>query len=448
MVLVNLQTLKKTIPKPIKELVVDIKTRTIDSWRKKQLVKKIFKKHEKLVTNLQAKKKINVLFLVIHSSIWKVDNIFKRMQEDPFFNVEILICPYVQFGEQRMQEEMIQAYDFFKKKGYPVTKAQKKDGTWVKLQEIKPDIVFFTNPHNLTRKEYYEDAYLNYLSCYVPYHHEVTSYGGNNYQYNQMFHNAMWLIFSPHNASFEIYKNINHAKGKNVFVTGYPMLEALFKNKDKCSDSRVYSEENTWKNNDNRLRVIWAPHHTIEAGMLPWSNFLQYAEKIKTLAESKQKSIVWSFKPHPILKPKLYDHFDWGKTRTDAFYTFWENQEYTQLDLGEYESLFEQSDAMIHDSSSFLAEYLYFKKPVLYMMAKNNDSSFFTEFGKNALACSRMASNFKEIESFIDNLAVSNIKGITDVHSDFYDNELSAYFHPLLPSEKIINKIKERIGHD
>ena len=443
-----LQILKKTLPKPVKEFVVEIKTKTIDSWRKKQLARKILKKHEELVANLQGNEKIKVLFLVIHSSIWKVDNIFKRMQADSYFNVEILICPYVQFGEERMQEEMAQAYDFFKKKGYPVTKAQKEDGAWVKLQQIKPDIVFFTNPHNLTRKEYYEDAYLNYLSCYVPYHHEVTSYGGNIYQYDQMFHNAMWLIFSPHNASFDIYKNINHAKGNNVFVTGYPLLEGLFKNNDKLSHSKVYCKEGAWKNNDKRLRVIWAPHHTIEAGMLPWSNFLQYAEKIKTLAVSKQESIVWSFKPHPILKPKLYDHFDWGKTRTDAFYSFWKEQEFTQLDLGEYESLFEQSDAMIHDSSSFLAEYLYFKKPVLYMMAKNNNLSFFTDFGKKALASSRTASNFMEIETFIDNLAINNIRGITDAHIDFYDNELSVYFQPLLPSEKLIDKIKERIGHD
>jgi hypothetical protein len=401
------------------------------------------KKHQEFLSKLQGKEKIKVIFLVIHASVWKVDTVFKRMQEDPVFEAEILICPYVHFGEERMQEEMAHAYYLMKNMGYPVSKAQKEDGSWVKLQQMNPDIVFFTNPHNLTRTEYYEDAYLNFLSCYVPYHHEVTSYGGNIYQYDQLFHNAMWLIFAPHKASLEISRKVGHAKGNNVFVSGYPILESIFD-----SGNRITGGVSAWKADDKRLRVIWAPHHTIDSEMLPWSNFLQYAEKIKALAISKQDSIVWSFKPHPILKSKLYDHFDWGKRRTDAFYSFWEEQGFTQLDLGGYDRLFEQSDAMIHDSSSFLAEYLYFKKPVLYIMSKDNNLSFFTEFGKKALASSRIANDFSEIEAFIENLEVNAISGITDTHVDFYESELSIYFQPLLPSERVIHKIKDRIGRD
>src|SRR5699024_6494443 len=147
------------------------KQKTYDQWYKKRLFKKMQVKHAELIEQVKGKQKIKVVFLAIHESIWKVDPVFRKMLEDPFFEPEILVCPYTVYGEERMLEDMQQAYNYYISKGYPVRKAREEDGSWVNLSDIKPDIVFFTNPHNVTRKEYYEDAYLNYLSCYVPYHH-------------------------------------------------------------------------------------------------------------------------------------------------------------------------------------------------------------------------------------------------------------------------------------
>ena len=74
-----------------------------------------------------------------------------------------------------------------------------------------------------------------------------------------------------------------------------------------------------------------------------------------------------AFKPHPILKPKLYKHALWGKERTDAYYHCWETMENTQLEMSDYIDLFMTSDAMIFDSVSFMTEYLYTKKPALFL---------------------------------------------------------------------------------
>uniref|UniRef100_UPI003A93963C CDP-glycerol glycerophosphotransferase family protein n=1 Tax=Kordiimonas sp. TaxID=1970157 RepID=UPI003A93963C len=397
--------------------------------------------HQNLIADLKDKEKIRIVFLVIHASVWKIDSVFKRMLEDPFFEPEILVCPYIAFGENRMLEDMEQAYTYFKGKNYSVRKALKNDGSWLKIEELKPDIVFFTNPHDLTIPEYYKYAYMNYLSCYVPYHHEVGSYMDDIDQYDQLFHNTMWLIFSPHTYSYEIFRNISQAKGENVFVTGYPMLEESFGIKNS-------GKGNFWKNNDKRLRVIWAPHHTIDSPELPYSNFLKYAEDIQQLSLKYKDSIVWSFKPHPILKSKLYEHPQWGKHRTDTYYSFWEKESFTQLDLGEYIDLFAQSDAMIHDSGSFLAEYLYFNKPVLYIMAEENNLNFFNDFGKKALKSCRIATNLSEIEMFITGLVNHSIKEITDTHADFYNQELKIYFNEQSPSEKIICKIKQELNYD
>src|SRR5690554_6749279 len=190
-----LQKILKKLPAPIKDILRLLKQKTYDRWYKKRLFKLMQIKHSELLKEVKGKDKIKVVFLAIHKSVWKVDTVFQKMLKDPFFEPEILVCPYTPYGEERMLEDLKQTYSYFIDKGYPVRKSLKEDGSWYKLDEIKPDIVFFTNPHDLTRKEYYEDAYFNYLSCYVPYHHEVVT---NVEQYNQGFHVAQWRIFASH----------------------------------------------------------------------------------------------------------------------------------------------------------------------------------------------------------------------------------------------------------
>ena len=44
------------------------------------------------------------------------------------------------------------------------------------------------------------------------------------------------------------------------------------------------------------------------------------------------------------------------------------------------------------------------------MMSKDNNLSFFTDFGRKALASSRIANDFIEIEVFIENVSINTIK--------------------------------------
>ena len=426
-----LDVIKSVIPSPIKKALYPIKQKTYDQWYKKRLFKKMQVKHAELIEQVKGKQKIKVVFLAIHESVWKVDPVFKKMLEDPFFEPEILICPYTVYGEERMLEDMQQAYNYFISKGYPVRKAREEDGSWVKLSDIKPDIVFFTNPHNLTRKEYYEDAYLNYLSCYVPYHHEVVT---NVEQFNQEFHVAQWKIFASNYSSKQLFQKLSIAKAKNVIVTGFPAMEIL---KEKL-DSNDYI--NAWKTKDNRIRVIWAPHHSIEGNSsTPYANFLLHAKLFEELSKKYSNVIVWSFKPHPLLKPKLYQHAEWGKTKTDLYYSYWQSQEYSQLDEGEYIDLFASSDAMIHDSGSFLAEYLYLKKPVLFNISEINKCQHLSVFGKKALSSCSIAYSGKDIVDFLEKIQGNS--SIKEEHSLFLEESIYPFFQGQVPSDSVIESI-------
>lgn len=404
------------------------------------LAKKSLEKHQKNIVNLRSKDVIRVIFFVINKSTWKTESVFNKMLCDQKFEPIIFVCPRTNQDTDSMFKELKETYEHFKKKGYSTTSAwdtNKKN--WILLSDISPDIIFFSNPHKITREEYYEDGYLNYLSCYVPYHHEIGSYNNNADQYGRPFHEAMWLIFSSCDASLDLFKKTSHRTNENTLVTGYPAMEQLL---DKLGSKK---HSYNWKNNSLK-KIIWAPHHSIDmSSTLPYASFLEFYEFMKCLAIKYKNEITWCFKPHPILKQKLYNHLDWGKTKTDLYYNFWANSEFSKIELGEYIDLFCSSDAMIHDSGSFLAEYLYTKKPVLYTIAKNNDTkSYFSAFGKKAFNSCYKATEKNQIEKFVMSVAFNKEMPLKSEHYIFLD-EVLPYFTSLKPSDLIIKKIKEKI---
>lgn len=392
-------------------------------------------KSEYLLGEIRKKNIVKVVFLVVDKAIWKSETVFNMMLDDPHFDPYIVVCPYVEGGENEKYTLYHDTQAYFKSKKIPMLSLY-EEGKWKNASELNFDIVFYSSPHPLTMNLYYNDIFLNYLSCYIPYGLGVSKY--NNYisQYNQLFHAAQWMIFAGSKDELDIYINHSASKGNNVVVTGHPCIENLFNN--NCSD-------NAWVDmGKDKKRIIWAPHHSIDRPDLPYSNFIEIASGMKRLASKYQHDLVWSFKPHPLLKQKLYRHPKWGKDKTNSYYSFWNNRKYTQINLDEYDGLFKFSDAMIHDSSSFLAEYLYVEKPVLYLTSPEKMNEFYTVFGKRALAACKVGKGLKEIEIFI--LSVIDGKAeITKKHSDFVASYKSQFFNDDTPSSRILRAIKSRL---
>jgi len=402
-----------------------------ESYKKNRLFNRMQLKHAELLQQIKGKEKIKVVFLAIHKSVWKVDPVFQKMLKDPFFEPEILVCPYTPYGEERMLEDMEQAYTYFLEKGYPVRKSRNEGGSWIKLEALKPDLVFFTNPHDLTRKEYYEDAYLNYLSCYVPYFFLTTTHGNDQSIYNHDFHNAIWKIFMPHQYSMIKAKKVSASQAKNNVLSGYPFCEELLEQEK--------SLKHVWKAQDSKKKVIFAPHHTIEKGELELSNFLVVSELMLKLVLKYKDDVQWSFKPHPILKSKLYLHPKWGKEKTDDYYHFWHSNEFTQLNEGEYVDLFIQSDSIIHDCGSFIAEYPFLGKPCAYLQM-NGDTQLksINEFGKNALKSYTKIKNEEDLIEFIENI-IGGENEINYEHHDYLKNYIYPLYKNTQPSQIIIS---------
>lgn len=396
-------------------------------------------KHFENLRDLKLKKTINVVFMVFDKAVWKFDTLFSKMQGDDFFNPIILVCPYVQYGKDRMYADLESTYSFFKNKGYQTFNSLVGEDSWFDIEELKPDIVFFTNPHPLTVEQYYSKVYLNYLTCYAGYGLVGVHFTDGQMQYNYPFHNFLWKNFVSDYSSYDFYNEISAVKNKTVHVVGDTNIEYLLDVDDSSNTEGAWSE-----NSIGLKKIIWAPHHTISDDWFALSSFLKFHDFFIQLAKESQETIFWSFKPHPVLKEKLYLHPDWGKEKTDEYYEFWRSSKNTQYDDSDYKELFLNSDALILCSASFLGEYLFIDKPMSFVM-NDGAEKYFNEFGHDCLSATDISYTEKDIKTFISNVLATNDfkaenrKLVTRKYSEILGEHLS-------PSDAIILHLKSALG--
>jgi CDP-glycerol glycerophosphotransferase (TagB/SpsB family) len=335
---------------------------------------------------------------------------------------------------------MKEAYDEFQLKGYNVIKTYDENAnSWLDIKkEIKPDVIFFLNPLEVTKKEYYILNYPEYLTCYVPYGYMLSN--TEQAQFNKNFHNLTWKNFYETEIHKKMAEQFAGNKAVNVVVSGAPMCDKLLEINHKPIDP--------WKLQDKNIkRIIWAPHHTIEdnSEKFGYSNFLKYAEIFPDLLNKYHEKIQIAFKPHPLLKPKLYKNRDWGVERTDEYFKRWEDLPNGQLVTGAYEDLFLTSDALILDSISFLAEYMFTGKPCLFMVKDESVNNKFNEFGRRIYELVYKSHDFSELCFFIDDIVINGNDKAVSQRKLFKENVLNPPNHKTA-SQNIFDVLEDQFN--
>ncbi|KUO58036.1 MAG: hypothetical protein APF84_18605 [Gracilibacter sp. BRH_c7a] len=416
-------TIKTVLLEGIKNLLRVISKR-ITSIKEYLAIKVQPLRHNHALKRLRIKSKedkVKVAFFVTHSSVWKYDGVYRLMAQDSRFYPIVVICPVVNYGRANMLEEMRKSYQLFKSKGYNVIKTYtENDDSYLDVKhELKPDIIFYTNPYQgLIKDEYYITNFNDTLTCYVHYAFFVSNLCKE--QYDGLFHNVLWKAFYETDMHKQMAKEYARNKAKNVIITGYPGVDGFVYG--------IRTGEYLWKDSNKSLkRIIWAPHHTIEQeGWLRYSNFLRHYKIMLDLAEEYKDKIQIVFKPHPLLKVKLFRHKDWGIDKTNNYYKQWEDQSNTQLETDQYIDLFNTSDAMIFDSGSFVAEYLCCGKPSIFVFADINVKERFNEFGKLALDQHYHAYNEIDILRFVDTVVCEGQDEKKEKRNRFYKRFLES----------------------
>ena len=252
--------------------------------------------------------------------------------------------------------------------------------------------------------------------------------------YDLIFHNLVGLYFleTDFNKQMAIEHSRNH--GVNVEVCGYLATEVFLRDD--------YSPVDRWKTqNVAKKKIIWAPHHTIDS-TFEMSTFMLHCDDMLALAEKYKDKVQFVFKPHQLLKFKLQQ--EWGQEKTDAYYNKWASMENTQLEETSYIDLFLTSDAMIHDCGSFTTEYLFTRKPVMYLTHDDKYKERFSPLGLKAFECHYIGDTLEKIDGFIQDVVLNGNDPMKGCRDDFY----KSYLYPndnIMPSKKVINLLTQFI---
>lgn len=408
---------------------------TIVNWNEKRLIDNVPSKQLVALSNLKSKKQLNCIFFVVSFQGWKYDLIYKEMAKSERFNPVILICPVVNNGKDAMIRRLKENFDYFMDLKYNVICSYDiNSGKYLDVKDLNPDIIFYTNPYEgLIDDKYFIKNFADYLTVYVPY-----AFNNNidfKFCQDQLLHNLVWRYYSESNEHLSYSKRFSRCKGRNAVVTGYPGIDELI-------DGHIPSISD-WKIKDKRLkRIIWAPHHTIEAvHKVNYSCFLQYSDFMLEIADRYKDRAQFVFKPHPLLRDKL--ELLWGPKKTADYYDQWKNRPNCDLNDGAYVDLFLTSDAMIHDSGSFLIEYLYTNKPVMRTLNDIPLNEMYNSFALKCLDHYYFANNKNDIDTFIQNVIIGN-DPLKESRTKFVNEELMPKGSP---SQNIINDILDSIDN-
>lgn len=353
--------------------------------------------HKRIVNKIKNGEKIVVVLFESRISCWQYEKLYSLFKNSEYFEPVIVLKPFLTQGKKVMISLMNEAYEILKNENYNVIKGYDEitDKYLDIKKEINPDIVFYSmfwkpHIHNNSYINNFEDIY----SFLYAYGFDVASNPWNE-SMNFELQNKVTRYYLPTPIHSIIAKDNMDNLGANTFVTGSPKLDLFLDKK--------YVPKKVWKpQNKSKKRIIWAPHHSdgFQKDFYQFNAFFEIYDFMLELAEKYEDEIQIAFKPHPMLKPKLMDM--WGSMATEEYYLKWQNKTNCQLEEGEFKDLFLESDAMILDSISFIAEYTITNKPAFFTIGSTSRVNLNLYGKENFKVLYKSENNLKEdIERFI-----------------------------------------------
>ena len=244
-----------------------------------------------------------------------------------------------------------------------------------------------------------------------------TNYGFETHDYwkeviSTDFFNYVWKACIETHDNYDYLKENEAIAGHNAIITGYLKADFFFR-----KTSPVRSQKKT---------IIISPHHTVWGwDKINTSNFLKY-EKLFIELPRLYPEIQFIFRPHPLLFTHLLSFKIWTEKQINDYLSELLSSPNVIYDQSsDYSQLFLESDALIHDCISFMAEYLFVDKPCCYMMkTKEETMERLLPIGKKCINCHYQAFTKEDIISFIDRIVIGGDDYLSQSRRDFLNDEL------------------------
>lgn len=369
---------------------------------------------QKNIERLKNKTQLKVGFILYTSSMWSCDSLYKLLLEDMKYDPYVIIGKAAGDTPQNSLKTYNSTLKYFKDNNYQVYDINNSN-----VEDInKFDLLFYMTPFDLDLPQLnIKKIKMNILTTYVSYSFMIAS---RDWKYNMPMYKLVWKFFADSIMYKDLVGKYCKTGNDNVVFCGYTKMDELINNE--------INDENIWKipNTDKKVyKIIYAPHHSVFDEKAGFSTFDLNYKFILELAKKYSDCTSWIIKPHPQLGGRIVKNgFFNDISDYNNYLNEWDNLPNAKVITdGTYFDLFKTSDTMILDSVSFLVEYQYVHKPLLFL---TRNTQKFNEFGDKVkeVLYNVDGSDFDGIEKYLKEVIFNNDDTMKKDREEFFEKYL------------------------
>lgn len=350
---------------------------------------------------------IHVVFICHRAALWNsLKTVCDACIADDAFRVTIVTIPNKKQlpGAGLNHEEYVSegAEEFFR--DYPCRVLQGYDydrHTWLDLQELEPDYVFFQTPYDICRPPQYKSAQVALFAKIGYVHYGMPFMGGMiaEESFPVSFLENVYLHFAEFGEMQRYYiervpENALH-KHENVRLTGYPKLDGV--------ERLAGCESKSWVNPREKglFRVMWTPRWSTGEGNC---TFFDYKDKLPEWIE-QQGRMELLFRPHPQAFAEFIEKKQMTAQQVENYKAVYETSAVMSIDSQqEYLPSFYSSDVLLTDESSIMPEYFLTGKPIIFTYKETHLNAFAQKLSEGFY----WAKDWQEVQDYLLKLSVGD----------------------------------------
>lgn len=304
-----------------------------------------------------------IIFLVQYIPSWKkIESIYRILNDS---NAKVwIVCVPSNIEKNKLIDDGSfnnDTYEYFKSAGYEAVNSLNKNGEWLDLKELRPDYVFYTRPFNDYMPQPYTSAEVSKYSkvCVILYAMLLLK-SVYEIEFNNNFFKDVYYYFAETNVTAQLIKDrykVSCNKGlRKVLMYGMPVFEEIINGKNE--------KNGAWKFAGDKFKIMWTPRWTTDKS-IGATNFFLYNKFFLNYAENDKIGIL--VRPHPMMFDTFIKNGNMTKQEVDEYKNAIDKLDNIAIDEEkEYVATMWQSDVLVTDISSIIAEYFITEKPIIY----------------------------------------------------------------------------------
>lgn len=365
------------------------------------------------VKTIRGKKKIRVGFVSDDPSMWCGDKLYNLFANNKRCETTLFLCLQKSFrAQQNMLDDFQRGIERFKARGINVV-AVVNDEQTVPAQ----DLLIMLRPyfHYMPKAFELSSIGAQTLMSYIPYGFNTSNWN----IYDTPIYHIGWKLFFDTNFHINLLEKECRTGMPRGIYSGYTKLDAFYDDKDNLTFD--------WKmTRPDSKKIIWAPHWSISSGIF-YATF-QWNYKFMYEFAKAHPEISWVVKPHPMLFASAVGHGVFPNEEAfNQYLKAWNDLPNAKVFSGPYyQGLFASSDGMIMDCGSWIGEYQYTHKPMIFL---TRDTQTFNQLGNELMKVLYRVDgkNLPAIAALMQKVFIDGKDDMFEARMNFFDKHFN-YF--------------------